>query len=61
MSTIRIQVPLVIEVDRDAWPLPDPNTDVTSRTIVDGVRAYVLSQLRQAPLLAAGKAAVTIE
>ena len=29
--------------------------------VVDGVRAYVLSQLRQAPLLAPGKAAVTIK
>ena len=61
VSTIRVQIPLVIEVDRDAWPVPDPNVDVTSRTVVDGVRAYVLSQLRQAPLLAPGKAAVTIK
>ena len=48
---------LLIEVDRDAWPLPDPNAAVTSRTVVDGVRALVLGQLRQAPLLAPGMAA----
>jgi hypothetical protein len=29
MSTIRVQIPLVIEVDRDTWSLMDPTAAVT--------------------------------
>lgn len=42
MATIRVRVPLVVEVDRERWA-EEWGCDATTKAVVEDVRSYVLN------------------
>jgi hypothetical protein len=52
VSTMRIPVRLVIEVDADAWRKANGIPDARARDVAADVRSYVLNAVQQLPMLA---------